>query len=201
MIRMTIRMLQRAIRFMARFTGPEKGVPAELLFDHDGVKAYGWATINQVPSRRFLAHIIAANDAELGITRDDLKALVDNVRKSHNEGEHTRTGFFIETIAAYMDIYPPEKVIFQMIAPLIMIEGEKEHILDPEITKRKAALYGASPEFRAFFLSYGHGIATQSGALSRHTPKKDFISQVPTIEEKTFSKLTGNATYRDYLSA
>lgn len=171
-----------------------------LLFDQDGVKIYGWSDLNAIPVRRYLAHILAANEAELGITRKDLLAMTNGIRESYLNNVHTKVGWFSETLQFYLDNYPPEKVIFQMIHPLVRLEGEPEDRLHESFTLEKAQLYEGSPEVRAFFLSYGFDHLANSGLLSEGIARRDFLKTGPAPHERTFSRLIGSATYSDYLS-
>lgn len=173
---------------------------SEIIYDANGVKIYGWPQVELIPTKRYLAYVLAANDAELGISRSDLLAYVKGVSDCYENNIHTKVGWYIETIRFYLENYPPEKVAFRMIAPLIRLEGEPEGDIPEEFTKEKARLYEEDLSVRAFFLSYGFDRLSESGLLSPDIEKKDFLNMGPALAEKTFSRLTGNDTYKDYLS-
>ena len=173
---------------------------SKLVAEIAGTKIYGWPAVERMPTRRYLAYFLAANEAELGISREDIMALVKGIRDSYQAGAHTKVGWYAETLLFYMEAYPPEKVIFKMIAPVVRLEGEPEGELLEEWTKKKADLYEKDPDMRRFFLSYGHDTLKASGHLSGDIQKRDFLNLAEAPGERIFSQLIGKSTYRDYLS-
>lgn len=173
---------------------------SEIIYEANGIRLYGWPQMEMLPAKRYLAYILAANDGELGITRMDLLAYVKGISDSYEANLHTKVGWYIETLRFYLEEYPPEKIAFKMITPLIRLEGEPEEEILDEFEREKAKLYDNNLQVRAFFLSYGFDLLSMSSVLSTDIEKKDFIRISPSKNEKMYSKLTGNDTYTDYLS-
>lgn len=166
----------------------------------EGVKVYAFKSADLLPTKRYLYFLANNNDAELGITRNDLRAFVAGIRKCVNGKDFSRIGWYIETINFYLEEYNPERMLFKSGAVMLMLEDEDPFQIEDKHMKRKAELFDTNEEFRAFFLRYTFRVLKSYGILSDGFSEEDFTNLSRSRSERIYSKLTGKDLYWDYLS-
>jgi hypothetical protein len=171
----------------------------ELSGTFQGEKVYTFKHPSLLPVKRYLYFVANNNDAELGIARSDLKAFVSGIRNAVNGKDLSRAGWYCETLDFYLNDYNPEKMLFKSGAVMICLQDEDPLEITDEAMKKKAQLFDTDDEFRAFFLQTTYELLKNYGVLSSDTPEEAFTNLPRSRSERIFSKLTGRATYWDYL--
>lgn len=164
-----------------------------------GEDVYTFKSPNLLPTKRYLYFVANNNDAELGVSRSDLKAFVGGIRNAVNGKDLSRAGWYCETLDFYLTDYNPEKMLFKSGAVMILLGNEDPLEIRDEDMKRKAELFDTDENFRAFFLRTTFELLKAYGALSSDSHVEDFTNLPRSKSERLFSKLTGRDTYWDYL--
>lgn len=171
----------------------------ELAGEFSGEKVWVFKSPNLLPTKRYLYFVANNNDAELGVSRSDLKAFVGGIRNAVNGKDLSRAGWYCETLDFYLTDYNPEKMLFKSGAVMILLGNEDPLEIKDEDMKRKAQLFDTDENFRAFFLRTTFELLRAYGVLSTDTHAEAFTNLPRSRSERIFSKLTGRAMYWDYL--
>lgn len=183
-------------RFRRKPSRPESVTHAGAFAGED---IYVFKSPSLLPTKRYLYFVANNNDAELGVSRNDLKAFVQGIRKSLSGKDISRIGWYCETLSFYLEDYTPEKMLFKSGAVMILIGDEDPNDITDEAMKKKAMLFDTDETFRAFFLQTTFRLLREFGVLSSGSREEDFMSLSRSRIERTYSQLTGRDTYWDYL--
>lgn len=156
-------------------------------------------SIEYLPTKRYLQFLSNSNEAELGISNLDLKAFVKGMQDSYKVGDHTKVGWYVETINFYLEAHAPERMLFRTGAVLLLIDNESPTEIDDVSMDLKAKLFDTDEDFRAFFLQTLYRCLRDYGILPTGTKEEDYLRVDRSPEERIFSTLTGRPTYSDYL--
>ena len=171
----------------------------------EAVGKYGGHTISRfrsieyLPAKRYLAFLASSNEAELGISKLDLEAFVKGMQDSYKASDHTKVGWYVETIKFYLETHAPERMLFKTGAVLLLIDDEKPNEIQDSYQDLKAKLFDTDEGFRAFFLQTLFRCLRDYGILPTGTNEEDFLRVDRSPTERIFSTLTGRRTYSDYL--
>jgi hypothetical protein len=165
-----------------------------------GHKVRAFTHVEYLPTKRYLFYLNSTQEADLGVSRNDLMAFTKGMRDAYKDGKHTKVGWYVETLAFYLDAHAPDKMLFKTGSCLIMIDDENPSEVTEKHQKLKAELFDTDEDFRAFFLQITFQLLKRYGNLSSDISEEDFTNLVASKEERIFSRLTGRRIYWDYLS-
>lgn len=149
----------------------------ELCYDHNGIRLYKYNNPLELPTIRRLAMFEALHDAALGITSDDLKKYIEIVEEHINKGQYAKVAQTLSVLKFYVELHTNSKNLFNIAAPILFLEGEKENEYTTEIIEKKRKLYETDKDFKAFFLRMGYLYLTSlSNVKKTHTRIEDYLS-------------------------
>jgi hypothetical protein len=128
----------------------------------------------EIPTKRQLFFQTALREAELGVTTEDLRAIIQLVATELNAGDVYRASQYIGMLEMYLDLYTNHEVMFKISDSIILIDDEPE---DPNslYTAKKREMFDKSDEVKGFFLLVAQSILKDIGRLSQDTPIEDYL--------------------------
>ena len=134
--------------------------------DKDGRKWFEFANKMNVPAQRAIAAEVATRFADMNLTREALKKLLEKCKEHANSGDIVQLFSILNEVEFRLDFIGEEQTLLEFASIYFVIDGEDADGLSESWTAKKKEILNDDNEARSFFLSRAYLIITNYSELS-----------------------------------
>jgi hypothetical protein len=136
-----------------------------------------FATVAAMPGERRIAFNASIAMAELGVSKDDLKACIKRIEEAASKNDMLTVIKVANLLDTYTDLYANEKITFEIANNVILLDNEDILKTDEQSTQKKRELFNNNPEIHAFFLNSLTALLQDIGLLTKGTDLKEYFNR------------------------
>jgi hypothetical protein len=128
-------------------------IPLTKIFtDSDGDNWFEYTNPLQMPSKRTIAAEVATRFAEMNMTKDQLKTMVESMKKSANSGNIVEMFHLLAEIEWRLEFIGEEQTLIELAACYYVLDGEDETKFNDVFKQRRIDKLNNNPLVRDFFV-------------------------------------------------
>jgi hypothetical protein len=120
--------------------------------DSDGDEWFEYSNPLTMPSKRAIAAEVATRFAEMNMSKDQLKTMVDAMKKSANSGNIVEMFHLLAEIEWRLEFIGEESTLIELAACYYVLNGEDETEFNPVFKEKRIAKLNKNPMVRDFFV-------------------------------------------------
>lgn len=146
---------------------PNTRVPVKEVYrTPDGTVFYEFENHLQIPARRAIAAEVATRMADMNLTKERLRMILEKMREFGNKGDIVSLFSLISEVEFRIDYLGEEETLREFAVLYFLIDGEEADIVDEVAKRKKLELFQKYPEAEAFFLKAAFGVITAYSSTS-----------------------------------
>lgn len=144
-------------------------IPLTKIFtDSDGDDWFEYTNPLQMPSKRTIAAEVATRFAEMNMTKDQLKTMVESMKKSANSGNIVEMFHLLAEIEWRLEFIGEEQTLIELAACYYVLDGEDETKFNDVFKQRRIDKLNNNPLVRDFFVQRALTSTIKFSELSSH---------------------------------
>jgi len=163
-------------------------IPLTQIFtDSDGVKWFEYTNPLMMPSKRAIAAEVATRYAEMNMTKEQLKTMVDAMKKSANNGNIVEMFHLLSEIEWRLEFIGEENTLIELAACYYVLDGENETEFNDVFKAAKIQKLNKNTVVRDFFVQRALESTTKFSELSSNDIR-EFL-KVSARENERFNQI------------
>jgi hypothetical protein len=128
-------------------------IPLTKIFtDSDGDDWFEYSNPLTMPSKRAIAAEVATRFAEMNMTKDQLKTMIDSMKKSANGGNIVEMFHLLAEMEWRLEFIGEQQTLIELAACYYVLNGENETEFNDVFKQRRIDKLNANPLVRDFFV-------------------------------------------------
>lgn len=163
-------------------------IPLNKIFtDQEGHNWFEYANPLQMPSKRAIAAEVATRFVEMNMTKDQLKTMVDAMKKSANAGNIVEMFHLLAEIEWRLEFIGEEQTLMELAACYYVIDGENETEFNDVFKQSKIDKLKNNQLVRDFFVQRALASTIKFSELSSDDIR-EFL-KVSALENERFTRI------------
>jgi hypothetical protein len=163
-------------------------IPLTKIFtDSDGDDWFEYTNPLMMPSKRAIAAEVATRFVEMNMTKDQLKTMVEAMKKSANAGNIVEMFHLLAEIEWRLEFIGEEQTLMELAACYFVLDGENETEFNDVFKARKIEKLNTNPLVRDFFVQRALESTIKFSELSSDDIR-EFL-KVSALENERFNRI------------
>jgi hypothetical protein len=142
-----------------------------------------------IPAKRAISAEVATRYAEMKLTRDELKLLINHMKELGNKGNFVDVFAIINEIEFRVESLAEENTLLELAMCYFLLDGEDETDIDKSANQRKMEIWSTDDDARGFFLEKSFQSTIQfSNMLESDIP--DYLGKILKEQNREGQKLS-----------